>query len=193
MDKTKPLELEWEDLMSIDNLKESDNDNCGIYIWGFYPKPNFIPYYVGKYQGNIPWRIAQHITYLAGGLYLIQSQSSLKDPSKFECRRTKTKKCSNPDHIYHRSSPEEVRKFMFKRNKGELKKGLDEMINNLHFTYACKDKWTNKQLEKDCLSDLEKIVISKIGKINLFNKRGGKPSNIKEINLPDCIVNINGN
>jgi len=87
--ETKIIHLEWADLAHRKDISTIADDIAGIYIWGFYKPPDFLPYYVGKATGNgtysdIKHRLWTHLCRLMGGEYCILKKDNLRDFHKYK-------------------------------------------------------------------------------------------------------------
>jgi hypothetical protein len=162
------VELNWSELIEIS--KTSDLSQCqskrGVYIWGFTIGENFIAYYVGR-ADNILKRIHEHITDILGGNYTIYHSNSIVNFKKYkqekiDLSRIDTSKCEGK--VYERNSLSDFKYFLDNRTK--LQPHIDVMVDNFTFSFAILDN----EIE---IKEVEKQIISKIGKDNLANLRCG--------------------
>jgi len=178
---TKPAEttiihLDWADLAHRKDISTIADDIAGIYIWGFYKPPDFLPYYVGKATGNgtysdIKHRLWTHVCRLMGGEYCILKKDNLRDFYKYKGKEW--------EQLAYVPGKHDIEDFINQRYD-KLKDHIDEMVNNFFFTYA--------KADKDQVSDLEKSIIGIIGLKNLWNLRGGEPVKFKGI--PDDLKKV---
>ncbi len=159
------LTLDWTDLTMISNLSYDDQNESGVYVWGFTIDTVFIPYYVGI-ANNIIFRIHEHINSIIGGRYTIYHRDSLANFKQFkddEVSEDRTK-----GKIYIPDWPFGFKNFL--DNRKMFQPHIDYMVDTFTFTYAVVNR---EQVSAQDLKDIEKICINQIGKKNLANTRAG--------------------
>ncbi|MFC2092653.1 GIY-YIG nuclease family protein [Bacteroidota bacterium] len=159
----KNEKLKWNRILPFTSLDKIPDKVAGIYIWGFYRKKKFIPYYVGKAK-NIKERLRDHMVNLCGGRYVIHKKECL---DKFYENKNKAK--NNSGILYDPQKPESEIKFIKERYR-VFKVHIDEMVDNFHFKYAKVNLEGTTNEQNKHLRKLEKNVISDIGIEKLWNK-----------------------
>ena len=160
----KKIELNWMKLTPISRIEYTDKLNRGVYCWGFQKNKQFMPYYIGIAE-NITHRLYEHFNALIGGKYTLFHKDSLFEFKAFKNEK-KTRK--NEGIVYIPDWPKDYESFI--KNRDNLKRHIDYMIEHLTFSYAIVNE--TDCIKKD-LGEIEKKCIEDIGKENLINTRGG--------------------
>jgi hypothetical protein len=168
------IDLYWNKIQSFKNIADASTGK-GIYIYGFFPGADFLPYYVGKAK-NIKYRLVNHMSSFLGGGNTIYDSNYLKEiyfakrySSEWEKHRLANKD-KLVDFINHRYD--------------DLRKHIDEMVNNFHFTFAALDN-------DEKLKQVENSVINQLGIEYLANQQSWPIKELVHINKGDLtVVNI---
>jgi len=152
--------LDWKELSNFRQLDLVKNSGRGVYIWGFRFESEFVPYYVGIAE-NIYLRLCEHMAALISGKYTIYHRDYLKVFAEH--------KKNGEGQLFAPSWPENFTEFI--SNHEELLPHIKNMINRFEYSYSQVDQGNTLNVT---LKDIEKYCISKIGKDNLANTRGGK-------------------
>jgi len=167
----RELTLNWSNFIEISDLTYHDQNETGIYIWGFTIGNAFIPYYVGI-ADSIIYRIHEHINSIIGGRYTIFHRNSLakfKDFKNQDVQADRTK-----GKIYLPDWPYGYKNFI--DNRKEFQLHIDFMVDTFTFLYALVDR---ERVSGHDLKEIEKICINQIGMDNLINTRAGYSDRFK--------------
>lgn len=165
MELDNQITLKWSDLVHIGELEYDNQNEQGVYLWGFTIDGTFIPYYVGI-AFNIKYRMFEHINSIIGGHYTIHHKNSL---ARFKDYKNTVAKAENSSgKLYSPDWPAKYKTFIDQRKI--LQPHIDYMVDNFTFTYASTVEYN---LYKGDLEAIEKICINQLGKENLWNHRAG--------------------
>ncbi len=189
MDLVNDLTLDWKDFTGIPVLTRSNQNDSGVYVWGFTVDGVFIPYYVGI-ANDIIFRILEHINAIISGRYTIFHHNSLTNFYRFKDESVQTDMTEGK--VYIPDWPYGYKNFLDRRK--ELEPHIDFMIQTFTFSYAIVD---SKIAAGNDLKEIEKICINQIGKEKLANTRAGFSNrfNLNHIGNPymiACFEPING-
>ncbi len=176
----KNLSLDWIDLKNISNLNYSEDDNFGVYLWGFTINNNFVPYYIGiaKY---INYRILEHARSITSGMYTIFHKDSLENFKQFKNDKADTN--NDVGKLYEPNWPKDYKNFV--ENLNLLQTHINFMVEKFTYSYAILDK---NHVSLSDLKEIEKTCINQIGIENLINTRAGKSDKYNLIHRGNSVV-----
>jgi hypothetical protein len=183
MDSEKSLTLNWCDPIIVSRMWYPEQNETGIYIWGFTINNTFVPYYVGIAE-NIALRISEHISSILSGKYIVFHSNSLAAFIEYKDQDVRPDK--NAGKIYNPTWPRKYKDFLDSRKV--LQPHIDFMVDTFTFSFATIDR---ELVSTQDLKEVEKICINQIGKENLINTRAGSSDKLTLNHIGSSIVTAN--
>lgn len=167
------INLHWTELNHIATI-DYDQEDKGVYVWGFMFDDTFIPYYVGNAY-NIQTRLTEHASAILGGRYCIIHKDNLAAFYDYKETKIPTK---DSGLLYYPNFPEGYKSFL--NNWATLYPHITNMIDRMHYSFA---SFNDASITKKHLEQIENKCISTIGKDRLWNRKCGSCDDVTVTNV----------